>query len=247
MASAFRLIAICSLITVIPAASAIAAGGDREPFSVASTLDGKVVLPHRIRWRATPKLPRSQTAGVDFLIDGKVRWIEQNPPYTYGDDGNWLVTSWLSPGPHRFTVRARATDGSTAQRTTIARVLPASPPPNDLAGSWKRNVTQEQAGDAPAGTWVLTVDGAGWKIRDPAGGGAFVDVASLPGGRLEARGGIWTKPHNAHEGNAWCEDTNTPVDYRWAISANTLTLILHGPDNCGGQHSIWAGVWTRGS
>ena len=38
--------------------------------------------------------------------------------------------------------------------------------------------------------------------------------------RLEARSGIWTKPHNPYEGNAWCEDTNAPVDYRWAVSAN---------------------------
>ena len=79
----------------------------------------------------------------------------------------------------------------------------------------------------------------------------FVDVAYLPDGRLEARGGIWTKPHNAFEGNGWCEATNVPVDYGWAVSANTLTLTLDGLDGCGGpaptdkQDFIWAGAWTR--
>ena len=233
---------------VIAAASAIASGNTKQ-FKISSTLDGRKVLPHRIHWLAFPKLPRSQVAEVDFLIDGKVRWIERNAPYTYGDDGNWLVTSWLSPGRHRFTVRAKAFSGITAQRTTIASVLPAPPPPAELAGTWNRTFTQEQAGNAPAGTWVLTVDTAGWKIRDPTGTGAFVDVAYLTDGRLEARGGIWTKPHNPYEGNAWCEDTNAPVDYRWAVSANTLTLTLDGSDRCGApgeeQHLIWAGAWTR--
>lgn len=179
-----------------------------------------------------------------------MRWIERNPPYTYGDDGNWLVTSWLSPGRHRFTVRAKATDGRTAQRTTIARVLPAPPPPAELAGTWKHTVTKEEAGNSPAGTWVLTVSKAGWKIRDPEGTGVLVDVAYLSGGRLQARGGIWTRPQNPYEGNGWCQDTNAPVDYRWAVSANTLTLTLGGSDPCGPpdakQHFIWAGAWTRG-
>ena len=153
--------------TVLATSSALASGGNRKPFKVSSTLDGKTVLPHRIHWLASPKLPRSQVAEVDFLIDGKVRWIEYNAPFTYGDDGNWLVTSWLSPGLHRFTVRAKATNGTTARRTTTTSVLPAPQPPAELAGTWQRTVTQEEAGaDTPAGTWVLTVDKTGWKKYD---------------------------------------------------------------------------------
>ncbi len=129
------------------------------------------------------------------MIDGKVRWIEQNPPYAYGDDSNWLVTAWLAPGQHRFTVRATAKDGRRAERTTVARVLPAPSPPAQLAGTWKRTVTDEQGGKTtPDGTWVLTVDKVGWKIRDPLGGRSLIDVAYFSGGRLQARGGIFTKP-----------------------------------------------------
>jgi hypothetical protein len=109
-----------------------------QPFPLASSLDGKTVLPHRIVWRGVPKLPAAQISKVEFLIDRKVRWIEENPPYTYGDDSNWLVTSWRSPGRHTFTVRAKAKDGRTALRTTVARVLPAPAPPAELSGSWKR-------------------------------------------------------------------------------------------------------------
>ena len=250
MSRRIPLFVLLAIASVIAASSAFAAGSSRKPFTVSSTLDGKTVLPHRIHWLAFPKLPRSRVAEVDFLIDGRLSWVERNPPYTYGDDRNWLVTSWLAPGRHRFTVRVKATNGATAQRTTIATVLPTPPAPAELTGAWQRTVTQEEAGpDTPAGTWVLTVDNTGWKIRDPLGTGNFVDVAYLPDGRLEASGGIWTRPHNDYEGNGWCIDTNVPVDYRWAVSADTLMLMLDGPDGCGDptakQHFIWAGAWTR--
>ncbi len=237
------LVVAASALTLAMASSA---GGSpaQAPFTVKSSLDGKKVLPHRIRWLGRPSLPASKVSEVRFLIDGKTRWIERNPPYTYGDDGNWLVTSWLSPGRHRFTVRAKAKGGSTAQRTTISQVLPAPAPPAELAGTWKRALA------GFGGTWVLTVNRVGWKIRDPFGTGNLIDVAYFPGGRLQARGGIWTRPHSDQEGNGWCEDRNAPVDYRWAVSADTLTLTLDGLDRCvsqgrEAQHVIWAGAWTK--
>jgi hypothetical protein len=243
LASALAVFA-CLLV----AASGAAAAG--QPFTVSSTLSGTTVLPHRIHWLGRPSLPAAKVAEVDFLIDGKVSWVEHHPPYTFGDDGNWLVTSWLAPGSHRFTVRARAANGGTAKQTTAASVAAAPPPPAALAGTWTRTVTQKQAGaNTPAGTWALTVDETGWKILDPLDGGVYIDVAYLAGGRLQARGGIMTTPHSDYEGNGWCMDTNTPVDYRWAVSGSTLTLTLDGPDGCGPasdkQHFIWAGAWTR--
>lgn len=249
--TAAGIVVVC--LVAVASAAARSGAGDAEPFVVGSTLDGKNVLPHRIHWLGRPSLPASQVSEVEFLIDGKVRWSERNPPYTYGDDGNWLVTSWLSPGRHRFTVRAKAMGGRTAERTLLARVLPAPSPPADLAGTWKRTVTQEQAGaGTPAGTWILTIDKVGWKIRDPVGTANLIDVAYLTASRLQARGGIWTKiPRSGHEdeGNGWCQDTNVPVDYRWAVSASTLTLKLSGADRCGAadskQHFIWAGFWTK--
>ena len=239
-------IAISVGLTCLVAASLAAVGTGAEttqPFVVTSTLDGKTVLPHRIIWRGVPKLPAAQVSKVEFLIDGEVRWIERNPPYTYGDDTNWLVTSWLSPGPHRFAVRVKAKDGRTAVRTTVARVLPAPPPPAELNGSWKHSFG--------GGTWVLTVDKAGWKILDPWGDTNFIDVAYFSGGRLQARGGIFTKLNSRVGGNGWCLGLNAPVNYRWAVSTDTLTLTHFGPDRCTDgseadkQHHAWNGAWTK--
>ena len=196
---------------------------------------------------------------VVFLIDGKIGWVEHKPPYVYGNDGNWLVTSALEPGRHRFTVRTTTVDLRTVSKTVEARVLPAAAPPAELAGSWQRTVTKAQAGpETPAGTWGITIDKTGWTIRDPSGSrtcgcGSWIDVAYLSGNLLELRSGIWTKtetdPTATRFGNGWCNATNAPVDYTWTVAANTLTLTLSGPDLCGDsggkQDGVVAGLWTR--
>ena len=254
------------VLACLIAASSVAArnrAGGAQSFSVASSLDGKTVLPHRIHWLAWPSGSSSRILEVDFLIDGRKSWIEKKAPYIYGDIGNWLVTSALSPGRHRFTVRAKAKDGTTAQRTTIARVLPAAPPPRELAGSWERLVTKEQAGPVtPAGTWAITIDSTGWIIRDPDGArgcrcGNWIDVAYSPGNLVELRGGIWTQPNDARVklgGNGWCNDThapanydlygtNAPVEYGWTVSSDTLTVTLNGPTAAAQQTQSRTGSW----
>ncbi len=86
-------------------------------------------------------------------------------------------------------------------------------------------------------------------MRDPYGRAALVDVAYLPGKKVQIRGGIWTKPRSDFEGNRWCPDTNTPVNYRWSVAANMLTLTLVGSDRCGAgseaQHLRLASGWTK--
>ena len=106
------LAALALLALVTPAAATPAKKG----FKVRTSLDGKTVLPHRIHWLGYPLLARDKIKEVAFLIDGKVRWIEDNPPYSYSEDGGYLVTSWLSPGLHRFTVRATSYTGAKGVR-----------------------------------------------------------------------------------------------------------------------------------
>jgi hypothetical protein len=103
VATATLAIAACSPghATAVGSNSPHAAGAR---FGVTSTLDGRSTLPHRIHWQAFPK-PSASVTEVDFLIDGKQFWVEHNTPYFYGDDGNYLVTSFLAPGPHAFAVR----------------------------------------------------------------------------------------------------------------------------------------------
>jgi hypothetical protein len=235
---------VLAITSVVALPTLAGAGG--TPLKVTTTLDGKNVLPHRIHWVARTSLPESAVIAVTFLIDGKVKWIEQSAPYTYGDDGNWLVTSWLMPGRHRFTARVTATDGRRAAATTRARVVPAPAPPSELDDThWTRDYTQAETGDAPAGKWTLTIDARGWRIKDPNGEGAFIDVTYLGTGLLETRSGIWTRPHNPYEGQAWCEDTNAPARFTWKVEGDSLTLALAGRSRCDGFGPFMSKTWSH--
>jgi hypothetical protein len=101
-------------VSVAVAALGLGAAAHATKPAISSSLDGKRVLPHRIHWLAFPTGPAADVREVDFLIDGHVVWIEHHPPYTYGLDGNWLVTSWLRPGRHRFTVTLVTANGRQA-------------------------------------------------------------------------------------------------------------------------------------
>jgi hypothetical protein len=210
---------------------------------VSSTLDAKTVLPHRIRWIAHPSLARRQVRKVEFLIDGRVRWVERKAPYVYGDGSNWLVTSWLTPERHRFSVRVTDVHGRQASRDSTARVTPSPPPPTELANTrWRHNLVNQGELGSPAGVWKLHIDATGWKIDDPKGATNYLDVAYLAPGLVELRGGIWTRPRSIHEGNGWCEDTNQAVRYRWTITADELDLSLAGPKRCGDQATVLSGA-----
>ena len=159
MSTQARLVALACLATLVASAAAAAAG---TPLKVTSSLDGKTVLPHRISWMAFPTIPTPQVKAVDYLIDGKLRWIGDASPSTYSDTGGYLVTSWLTPGLHTFTVRVIATDGDTASDTVTARVLPAPVPPATLVGSWQRTINRANAptpGSAGNPTDTITPDG----------------------------------------------------------------------------------------
>jgi hypothetical protein len=248
MSNHCRVASIAVLTLAISVSSAVAgASFGKSGAKLTSSLDGKTTLPHAIRWVAHPPKPYSRIAKVQFIIDGKLRWIEKNAPYVYGGDGDELVTTWLAAGKHTFTVRAFRRGAATLTRTTSASVSEAPPQPTDLAFSaWSRKLTEQGRHGSPAGTWKIETTAAGWKINDPAGGTNFIDAVYKPGNVVVLGDGIWTRPHNIHEGNGWCEDTNTPVEYAWTVSGDTLTLKLNGKDRCGDQSEVVAGTWTRG-
>lgn len=237
---------VALLVLGISVSSAAAGFSASSAPKVTSSLDGKSVLPHKIRWVAQPGLRSSRVAKVQFLIDGKLRWVEKNKPYVYGDDRGKLVTSWLKPGKHSFTVRVVPRRGAAASHTTKARVLPSPLPPAELrATTWKRTLSKPGSDGSPKGTWTIRVTDAGWKIDDPMGGTNFIDAAYLSGNTVELGDGIWTKPRSFHEGNGWCPDTNRPVRYQWAVAGDSLTLTLSGKNECGDQSDVIGGAWTR--
>jgi hypothetical protein len=246
----------------------LAAAAAKQPktFKVKSTLDGKTVLPQRIHWLAFPRLPSSQVRQVEFLIDGKVRWVESRAPYSYSDDGGYLVTSWLSPGRHRFTVRATSWTGRRGIATVVARVIPAPSPDASLAGSWQREVATPVApdpnypGDAvPAGTWTLTFDQRWIASQFPgtfdpktspqtAAGNVLLDDYTPESNTLTLYGAVTTGPFNprvAAGGGWWCGPGGPKATYTWSVSDTTLTLKPIVADACSQRGGIYAGQWTR--
>ena len=118
---------------------------------VRSSLDGKTVLPHRIQWLGYP-VPASTKVRIEFLIDGNLAWHEGMAPYSFADHG-YLVTSWLAPGKHRFTVRATARQGGAVAEDTVSAPVPEpSTPPASLAGTWKRTPDLSGHPQFPTGT-----------------------------------------------------------------------------------------------
>ena len=207
--------------------------------SVTSTLDGHTTLPHRIHWVAKAQ-PLGDITEVDFLVDGKQLWVENNAPYYYGDDGNYLVTSFLKPGKHEFTVRAIDTEGASALDSVTATVASAPRPPAALAGTWK--AFDHHSGHQQS----LVISSVGWTFDayppNPAdGNGGLLDVAYLQPGLLEVRTGMATG-HDTHNGasvdadlNGWCNDApGSPVRMRWSVSGDQLRLTFVSGSPCEG-------------
>lgn len=265
-----------ALILVLSCLLPLNASAGNQPFKVTSSLDGKAALPHRSIWIGYPSLPSSKVASVEFIVDGKMRWTEHGAPYVFaGDDAGknrgYFVTSWLTPGNHRFAVRVTATDGGTATDEFTARVLPPPIPPSALAGSWQRTVASTSGAPAagtagnptgsfvPTGTFRLTFESR-W-IRDnfpgkfvlPASnktghGFIFLSDYTADASRIHVVGEVIFHPldNNKAEGGSWCYNSGPPADYNWSVSGDTLTLApVGGKDKCGIRGFIWAGDWTR--
>jgi hypothetical protein len=224
-----------------------------QPFAVTSSLDGKSVLPRRIHWIARVQVASSKVKNVDFLIDGRLGWVEHKPPYVYASDGNWLVTSFLSPGTHTFAVRLVAADGTKSIDTVRARVVASPAPPEQLSGSWQRTVTADDVRKAtsgqppPPGLWKIAIRSAGWFMTDPQGGGGTFDVAYLAATRLQMRPTIEKPPFPNSSNGGFCDDTD-PL-WTWAVvvssDGKTMSLDPTGHDRCGDRAAILQGTWSR--
>ena len=247
-----------SCLLVLVAAGVAAIGGanvaaSTTPFKVSSTLDGRTLLPHRIRWIARTTLPSGAIAEVDFLIDGKLSWIAGDA-YAFGGDEHakhlgYLVTSWLSPGKHRFTVRATRPNGQTALDTVTARVLPPAAVPTALAGTWERAIDTSTApapntpGNptgtlTPAGTWKISFAPSWIENVFPGkyqratsgntGAGWILDSDWIPGPKtFDVFGAVSIPPFDTkpdpQRGGAWCHWDGPQASYSWSVSGNTHT------------------------
>jgi hypothetical protein len=252
-------------LAVSPAA--IGEGVKRHGPGLTTTIDGKKILPARIRWLANPPGKASAVTEVRFLIDGRLRWVEHSAPFNYGSDDThghlgWLVTSWLSPGRHRFTAQALLTGGRKVSDTVVARVLEAPAPPAELAGRWRRGITDDDlarvnpalVGNFPSGTWDHVFDRVGAWDLDPLGTG-IVEHVGIQGDTIRIDAPIWITPsvhdHTTLErygrkdiGGFFCREDGPVGTYRWSVSNDQLTLtVIDEP--CVLRQAVWSGTWTR--
>jgi hypothetical protein len=238
-----------------------------------SSLDGKTVLPQRTRWLVHPGVPDSAVREVDFIVDGKLRWVEHFPPYYFGGNGTdpgYLITTWLSAGEHVFTSQVVSAGGKVSTDIVTARVLPAPRPPAALAGTWTRTVTKQDVAKSsfafgaavgnvpPAGVWRLVFDRIGvWEL-DPRKTGLVTEY-NVVADVLFAYAPITMAPpcsdpgpcgvtrfghHDLGGGGIDCTAAGPFGTYRWSVSGQHLTLTaIHEP--CGQRRAIWEGTWTR--
>ena len=268
----YMLAAVCAtaLSLLTPALAAAA-----KPFKVTSTLDGKSVLPRHLHWVAVPSIASHQVDKVEFRIDGKLVWLEEDAPYVYSEDENglhkgYLVTTWLTPGRHRFTVRAIAGNRS-ATDTVTARVLPAPKIPAALAGTWQRDVpgpipplpNAASKNPAPGGTYTIDFDRRWIRETNPGSYTPVTTDSQVCNGCIELEdylaapstlqvwGAVTTNAHlitdpNDPVGGWWCFADGPSATYSWKVTGNTLTLTpIGGHDACSQRGTVWTGTWTR--
>ncbi len=221
--------------------------------AITSTIDGVTVLPHRIHWEVTPSIDAA-VSEVDFLIDSELGWTERNPPYFYGDDGNWLVTSFLKPGQHTFQTRLVTLDGQTVTDTVSAMVGKPTPPPASIAGHWARavssaDVSKATSGQPPTGRWGLTINKVGWLPEDPQGYGLRDDVAYRAAGRMTLRPTIEVPPFPNSTNGSFCEDPDPQWAWSYTLTndGKTMKLTPVGKDPCGDRAAVYQGTWTKTS
>ena len=258
------LLLVCGALALVGASALAGTARPDATFTIRSSLDGRTVLPHRIRWIAHSSAPVLFPC-VEFLIDCKPVFANRLEPDAFAEDGRdeesrkrktgYLVTSWLAPGAHRFTVRGNAIVAgkrTSAEKTVIARVSAPPSPPAQLAGTWQRRLDTAVPPDpnrlyrsvtAQPGTYRLVVDRRYLRMSGPAPRTHLkIDYAADPR-TITIRGPVWTGDPN--EGAA-CDPWGPEATYTWSVSEGTMTLEPAGkPDGCKQRGAILTGEWTR--
>jgi hypothetical protein len=243
-----------------------------DAISVKSSLEGMVILPRRVRWIATPSLPSTRVRAVQFLVGRRVAWIDREPPYEFGGDDAYLVTTWLrTDGPNRLTVRVIAKDGRRAAATVGVRAREPPPaPPGSIVGFLARPITsgdREASGlrPRPGGFWALDVYDNFLRI-----GWADADTGELRAHAYESRSkhrllrigvpiqmgpeGVGKISAGWNVGGYDCQPDGPSATYRWSVLDPDFVrlndVVYYGVyelravrDPCDRRRAILEGTW----
>ena len=165
----------------------------------------------------------------------------------------YLVTSWLSPGRHEFTVQATS-QGRIGQsrRSPWSRGAGGTllPPGSQEPGSGRcptavppdRGALYTET--APSGRYTMVVDRRFVQHRRPHRAPGLKSDYAANAKTLTVSAPVWTFSPETEGG--WCDPWGPEAAYTWSVSGNTLTLApTGGADACSKRGAIFTGEWTR--
>jgi hypothetical protein len=226
------------------------------------TIADHVTLMRAVPWQVMVTADGDDVAQeVDFLVDGKQKWVEHESPYFFDDD-HQLLTPWLlHEGIHVLTAHVVTVSGATADVTAHVAVRISVSRDKVIAGTYRRKVTRADqrraepyrvaskgafGDESPTGTWTLHIKANGEIVGvDPSGDTAnpFVEPFTLTGSTMRLYGpAVWRQP-NPSSPNLFCEPEK-PSDYTWSLSGASLT-IRTVQKVCADRDIVFAGTWTR--
>jgi hypothetical protein len=224
------------------------------------TIADGAVLSQAVTWEAKPAMSDSDPISkVEFSIDGKVRWTEENEPYVFDDDGQVLAPWLLGNGTHVLSVHAVALSGAEGTATAHVTVRADTTANAALTGSYHRTVTAEDQkrvmsyrtadkgafGEVSAtGEWTIKIlpDGRieGRIVTEPDS--LFVTPFTVKGNRLTLYGtAVWLEPNPAKP-DKFCEPEG-PSEYLWQRKGATVK-ISSLQQVCADRDIVFVGTWT---
>jgi len=232
------------------------------PLTASMSIADHAVLSQAVPWEVTVKLAENDIVNeVDYLIDGKKRWVEEVPPFFFNDDDQLLAPWILGNGDHVLAAHVVTLNGATTDATARVRVRAGNSAHNAIVGTYRRTVTKADQqrvtsyrvpskgafGEiSPTGTWTMHIQPNGEIIGvDPDGDTAkpFVEPYRLSGATMTMYGAaVWDQP-NPDEPNLFCEPER-PSDYSWQLSGPKLT-ITGKQKVCADRDIVFVGTWTR--
>ncbi|MFN2594891.1 MAG: hypothetical protein ABR579_08395 [Actinomycetota bacterium] len=226
------------------------------------TIADGATLTKAVHWQVKAK-PAADDAiqAVEFLIDGNRKWVEENPPYSFDEDFQFLPPWLLGNGHHVLTAHVITSEGASADATAHIRVDVDLSKDKMIAGTYRRLVTKADqkrvasyrvpakgafGEQSPTGRWTIQVKKNGEIIGvDPKGdtSSPFVEPYTLDGSKLTLYGpAVWRQPH-PDPANLFCEPEKAS-DYTWSLSGSSLT-IKNIQKACADRDIVFVGTWTR--